>query len=85
MLDTHRDGKFTAQFKRILEDAGVHVVLTSYQSPSMNSVAERWILSVKSACLNKMILFGEESLRDGHNHPLIAAMLVPCSPVLREP
>ena len=57
------DSKFTAQFKRILHDAGVKVVHTAYQAPNMNAIAERWVLSVKSECLNRMILFGEDSLR----------------------
>ena len=29
----------------------------------MNAFAERWVLSVKSECLDRMILFGEDSLR----------------------
>ena len=29
----------------------------------MNAIAERWVLSVKSECLDRMILFGESSLR----------------------
>ncbi len=29
----------------------------------MNAIAERWVLSVKPECINRMILFGEESLR----------------------
>jgi len=57
------DCKFTAQFKRILNDAGVKVVHTAYQAPNMNAIAERWVLSVKSECINRMILFGEDSLR----------------------
>jgi len=58
-----RDSKFTAQFKSILEEAGVNTVLICYQAPNMNAIAERWVLSVKSECLNRMILFGERSLR----------------------
>ncbi len=58
-----RDTKFTAEFCRILEDAGVVVVRTAFQAPNMNALAERWVLSVKSECLNRMILFGERSLR----------------------
>ena len=57
------DAKFTDEFKRILHDAGVTVVRTAYQAPNMNAIAERWVLSVKSECLNRMIFFGEESLR----------------------
>ncbi len=57
------DSKFTEQFKRILDDAGVAVVRTAFQAPNMNALAERWVLSVKTECLDKMILFGEASLR----------------------
>ena len=58
-----RDTKFTAQFRGILEDAGVRMVTTTFQAPNMNAIAERWVLSVKSECLDHMILFGEPSLR----------------------
>ena len=33
------------------------------QSPNLNAFAERFVLSIKSECLDKMILFGEKSLR----------------------
>ena len=58
-----RDMKFTAQFKRILEDSGVQVVTTCYQAPNMNAIAERWVGSVKRECLSQLILVGEGSLR----------------------
>ncbi|MCA8976121.1 MAG: integrase core domain-containing protein [Planctomycetes bacterium] len=58
-----RDTKFTEQFRRIIEDAGVRLVPTAYQAPDMNAFAERWVQSVKSECLNRMILFGERHLR----------------------
>ncbi len=57
------DTKFTDKFKRILDDAGVAVVRTAFQAPNMNALAERWVLSVKTECLDKMVLFGERSLR----------------------
>ena len=57
-----RDGKFTTQFKSILEDAGVKVVPICYQAPNMNAIAERWVLSAKSECINRMIFFGADSL-----------------------
>ena len=58
-----RDTKFTAQFQRILKDAGVEVVLTPRQAPNCNAFAERFVLSIKSECLGRMIFFGERSLR----------------------
>ncbi len=57
------DTKFTAQFQRILQDAGVAVVHTAFQAPNMNAYAERWVSSVKSECLDRMIPFGETTLR----------------------
>ncbi len=57
------DSKFTWQFQRILQDVGVEVVHTAFQAPNMNAYAERWVSSVKSECLDQMILFGDRSLR----------------------
>jgi transposase InsO family protein len=58
-----RDAKFTDQFQRILMDAGVKVVKIVYQAPNMNAIAERFVASVKRECLDRLILFGEGSLR----------------------
>ncbi len=58
-----RDSCFTAQFRSILEDAGVKVVRTPRQAPNCNAYTERFVLSIKSECLGRMILFGESSLR----------------------
>jgi putative transposase len=63
LLICDRDTKFTAQFKRILRDIGVEVVLTPRQAPNCNAYAERFVLSIKSECLRRMIFFGEASLR----------------------
>jgi transposase InsO family protein len=65
-----RDTKFTAEFKRILEAAGVKIVLISYQAPNMNAVAERWVRSIKDECLGHMILFGEKHLHRAINEYL---------------
>src|SRR5262249_2520464 len=35
----------------------------SPRSPNLNAFAERWVRSVKSECLSRLILFGEGSLR----------------------
>ena len=58
-----RDSKFTAQFKAILEEAGVKVIPICYHAPNMNAICERWVPSVKTECINRIILVGEESLR----------------------
>jgi putative transposase len=56
------DKKFCAAFKQILDDAGVKRVPLPPRSPWLNAFAERWIQSVKTEVLSRMILFGERSL-----------------------
>ena len=63
LLICDRDSKFTAQFKRLLGDSGVDVISTPKMAPNANAYAERFVLSIKSECLWKMIFFGEASLR----------------------
>ena len=58
-----RDSKFTAQFKGTLRSVGEDPILTPYQAPNCNAMAERFVLSIKSECLDRMIFFGERSLR----------------------
>lgn len=58
-----RDAKFTQQFRRILGDAGVKVVTTSFQAPNMNAIAERFVQTAKRECLERMILFGTNHLQ----------------------
>jgi transposase InsO family protein len=58
-----RDTKFTAQFRRILGDAGTEVVTTAFQAPNMNALAERFVGSIKRECLDRLILFGDDHLR----------------------
>ncbi|MEM7311166.1 MAG: integrase core domain-containing protein, partial [Planctomycetota bacterium] len=63
VLVCDRDSKFTARFKRVLEKSGVEAVLTPRQAPNANAFAERFVLSIKSECLDRMIFFGEASFR----------------------
>ncbi len=58
-----RDSKFTEQFRRTLEEAGVTVVPTACQAPNMNAIAERFVGSIKRECLSKLILLGQDHLR----------------------
>ena len=62
-----RDTKFTAAFKRTLEASGTQVITTPYRAPNCNAYAERFVLSIKSECTDKMIFFGEAMLRRALN------------------
>jgi transposase InsO family protein len=63
VLICDRDTKFSDQFRRVLEQAGVRIVLTPPRAPNCNAFAERFVRSIKEECLNRMIIFGETSLR----------------------
>jgi hypothetical protein len=58
-----RDTKFCSQFWATLVAGGIEPIQLPARSPNLNSHAERWVRSVKSECLSKLILFGEASLR----------------------
>ena len=58
-----RDTKFTEQFRRILDDAGVTPVATAIQAPNMNAIAERFVGSIKRECLDRLVLLGTGHLR----------------------
>ena len=57
-----RDTKFTEHFRSILEAAGIRCMTTAFQAPNMNAVAERFVLSIKRECLDRLILFGTRHL-----------------------
>ena len=58
-----RDKKYCQQFDLILSAAGVEAKPLPAQSPNLNAYAERLVLSLKSECLNRLVFFGEASLR----------------------
>src|SRR4051794_1893399 len=47
----------------ILKSVGVDCVKLPPRSPNLNAYAERFVRSIKESCLNRLILFGEQSLR----------------------
>ena len=58
-----RDPLFTGAFRTLLRGAGVECVRLPAHSPNLNAYAERFVLSIKSECLNKLVLLGEQHLR----------------------
>jgi putative transposase len=58
-----RDPLFTQEFLEILKSAGVGSVKLPPRSPNLNAYAERFVRTIKESCLERMILFGEGSLR----------------------
>ena len=58
-----RDSKFCASFRAFLRNENTEPVRLPSRSPNLNAYLERFMKSIKSECLQKMIFFGEQSLR----------------------
>lgn len=58
-----RDTKFCHSFRSLLKDEGIESVLLPHRSPDLNAYIERFMRSLKSECLSRMIFFGENSLQ----------------------
>jgi len=58
-----RDPLFTTEFVEILKSTGVQSVKLPPRSPNLNAHAECFVRTIKESCLERMILFGEGSLR----------------------
>ncbi|MEN8128153.1 MAG: integrase core domain-containing protein, partial [Planctomycetota bacterium] len=57
-----RDPLFTKVFRRTLKGSGVKPIRTLPMAPHLNCMIERFIRSIKSECLNRMLIFGERHL-----------------------
>jgi putative transposase len=57
-----RDPLFTAEFLSLLAESGVASVKLPPRSPNL-AYAERFIRTIKESCLERMILFGERTVR----------------------
>ena len=60
-----RDPLFTAESQSIPKSVGVDCVKLPPRSPNLNAYAERFVRSIKDSCLNRLILFGEQSSHAG--------------------
>jgi putative transposase len=58
-----RDPLFTAEFLETVDTSGVKSLKLPPRSPNLNAHAERFVRTIKESCLDRMILFGEGSLR----------------------
>ncbi len=58
-----RDPLYTSEFRELLQKGGVASVRIPPRSPNLNAYAERFVLSIKSECLNRLVILGERHLR----------------------
>ena len=58
-----RDAKFTQRFRGLLKESNVKAIRFPRRSPKISAHLERFMRSIKSETLSRMIFFGETSLR----------------------
>ena len=58
-----RDPLYTRGFHEVLAYAGVSPVRLPRKSPNLNAYAEGFVLSIKSECLDRIVMLGERHLR----------------------
>jgi len=57
-----RDSKFCDAFRTMLSECGTEPLRLPPRSPNLNAHCERFVRSIKSECLEKMIFFDDRSL-----------------------
>ncbi|WP_290109083.1 integrase core domain-containing protein [Actinomadura sp. DC4] len=57
-----RDTKFTNAFDTVFTAADIRVLRTPPQAPKANAFAERWILSVRRECTDRLLIFSQRHL-----------------------
>ena len=57
-----RDTKFTASFDEVFPSEGIRVIKTPVRSPRANAYAERWVRTVRTECLDWILVLGRGHL-----------------------
>jgi len=57
-----RDSKFSSPFDEVFRTEGVKVVKTPIRAPKANAFAERWVRTVRTECLDWMLVLGRRHL-----------------------
>jgi hypothetical protein len=57
-----RDSKFSGGFDAIFRREGIEIIRTPVQAPNANAHAERWVCTVRSECLDRMLVLGKRHL-----------------------
>jgi putative transposase len=57
-----RDAKYSGPFDEVFRSEGVSIVRTPIRAPKANAFAERWVRTVRTECLDWMLVLGRRHL-----------------------
>ena len=78
-LILNRDPLYTGEFRAAMKRGGVEVVRVPPNSPNLNAYAERFVLSIRSECLDRIVPCPSASSSAPENaplHPVTAHLVV---------
>ena len=62
LLIRDRDQKFTAGFDEVFRSDGIEIIRTPFRTPQANGVAERFVRTVRSECLDWLLILNQQHL-----------------------
>jgi transposase InsO family protein len=57
-----RDQKFTNSFDGVFRSDGIQIIRTPFRAPQANAVAERFVRTVRSECLDWLLILNQQHL-----------------------
>ena len=58
-----RDGKYTETFDHVFQAENIDIILTPFRAPNANALAERWVRTVRTECLDHLLIINTAHLR----------------------
>ena len=58
-LNRDRDQKFTDQFDDVFQSEGIEVIRSPFRTPQANGVAERFVRTIRSECLDWLFILNQ--------------------------
>ena len=62
LLIHDRDKKFSHAFDEVFRSEAIKVIRTPIQAPNANAFAERWVRTLRTDCLDRILILGRRHL-----------------------